>query len=236
MYPDFNYHGLVAVFDLDDTLAFEKDYCRSGFRFAADWLASHYPQLENPREVENVMGRALDGMNPHYDALEEWITRKGIEPREVMPALVSAVHSHVPDSLYALKPDALGQLESFLRAGVRMALVTDGRSNTQRAKIRALGLDKYFAPDLIFISGERGHDKYEPNNFMEIVRYFPEAKGFFYAGDNPEKDFRHPNLLGWTTFCVIDPRHRNLFSQEDRPWPDAPDHKIVSLTEIPSLI
>lgn len=229
---DFNYHGPVAVFDLDDTLAFERDYCGSGFRFAARWIRDHLPEIENPDEVADVMGRALDGMNPHYDALEDWLRTKGVDPRQVMPDLVKAVHSHEPDSGYALKPDAAELLEYLSRRGIRIGLVTDGRSNTQRAKIKALGLDRYMDPELIMISEEQRCDKYSPGNFERIVRQLPEAKSFFYAADNPEKDFLHPNLLGWDTYCVVDPQHRNLFAQPDRPWPDGAKRKIYSLMEI----
>lgn len=229
---DFNYHGPVAVFDLDDTLAFERDYCESGFRFASRWISTHLPEIENPEEVADVMGRALDGMNPHYDALEDWLRSKGVDPRKVMTDLVKAVHSHEPDSGYALKPDAAELLEYLSRKGIRMGLVTDGRSNTQRAKIKALGLDRYLDPELIMISGEQGSDKYSPDNFEKIVRLLPEAKSFFYAADNPEKDFLHPNLLGWDTYCVADAQHRNLFEQPDRPWPDGAKRKIYSLMEI----
>lgn len=232
---DFNYRGIVAVFDLDDTLAFERDYCESGFRFAARWLAEHYPEIDNPEEVSQVMSKALDGMNPHYDALEEWLRKKGADPGSIMPELVRAVHSHLPDAGYRLKPDASELLELLSEKGVRTGLVTDGRSNTQRAKIKALGLERYLDPRLVMISGEVGKDKYSPDNFEAIVRALPEARSFFYAADNPEKDFRHPNLLGWDTFCVTDPQGRNLFPQPDREWPEGAKIKIESLMEIPQF-
>ena len=84
-----------------------------------------------------------------------------------------------------------------------MALVTDGRSNTQRSKIKALKLDKYIPADNIYISEEQNADKTQPDSFQSIVRKYPEAKRFIYIGDNERKDFIMPNLLGWKTIKVV---------------------------------
>lgn len=214
MPQDFNYRGPVMVFDLDDTLASERLYCRSGFRFAASWLADRYPQVEVVK-IEEIMTDALMKRESHYEALEKYLSEVDMEPAAVMPDLVKACRAHRPDSGYVLAPGVKETLEYFRSSGIRMGLITDGRSITQRRKIEALGLQQYFAPDAIFISEERGVDKHSPDSFEEMVRLFPEAGKFTYVGDNPEKDFRWPNLLGWNTVCIADTDNSHIFPQPD---------------------
>ncbi len=42
MSADIYYHGPVVVFDLDDTLIRERDFCRSGFKAIAGYLIDKY--------------------------------------------------------------------------------------------------------------------------------------------------------------------------------------------------
>lgn len=236
MAQDFTYRGDVVVFDLDDTLASERLYCRSGFRYAAAWLKKHYPELGDTDEVAQVMGDALESRKPHYDELERWLEAHGLDASAVMPELVKGCRAHTPDDGYRLAEGVPGLLELLRKRGVRMGLITDGRSVTQRAKIKALSLDEYFAPDTIFISEEQGRDKNSPDSFEAMVHLFPEARRFWYVGDNPEKDFRWPNLLGWRTVCVRDIDDTNIFHQQDKEFPYAASEAIDSIAELPQIL
>ena len=224
------------VFDLDDTLAPEHLYLMSAFRFAEKYLKDILlPKGRDIKEGEIVtlMDAALPQGPFYYDALERWLESKGITPEEIMPELVAAVHDHKPDNGYALDSLTSQVLATLRSRGIRMALITDGRSNTQRRKIEALGLYDYIHPELIFISGEQGADKTKPDSFIKVVRSFPEAASFTYTGDNPAKDFEHPNLLGWETYCLMaSPEGKNIFMQPDRPYPFGARHKIFSLENL----
>lgn len=191
---ELGYHGDVIAFDLDDTLVRERDYCRSGFLYIEEWL-----KVRSGGKFEGVsaeMTRLLEAREPYFDYLEERLREEGLD--SLMAEIVAAYRRHVPASL----PPAEGAkelLDELARRGVALAIVTDGRSATQRAKLTAAGLDRYFPPRNIIISEETGHDKSSPDNFRRIVDTYPEARRFFYIGDNPRKDFLIPNLLGWTT-------------------------------------
>jgi putative hydrolase of the HAD superfamily len=96
----------------------------------------------------------------------------------------------------------------------KIAIITDGRSVTQRAKISALSLNDYTSD--IYISEEVGHEKPDPYSFVKI---FDKYRGFqfLYIGDNPQKDFLSPNMLGWTTICRLDDGqnvHKQFFKLE----------------------
>ena len=120
---------------------------------------------------------------------------------------------------------------SLRDAGHRLCLVTDGRSQTQRNKIEALGLAAFFDNRDVVISEETGVDKHSPDNFRRIEDAYP-AQRYVYVGDNPAKDFEQPERLGWTTICLKDDG-RNIHPQTGgRPAQYAVD----ALSELPELI
>lgn len=230
-----DYHGDVVVFDLDDTLMRERDFCRSGFRVIESLLIERYgvKMLGLAMRMNSYLIRRLN----YFSLLEEiLVSRAGFEIesdslKREMVELVDIYRSHQPRHLhYAGGAETL--LAELQMRGVLMALVTDGRSLTQRRKIEALGLDKYIAPYNIYISEERGVDKSSPDNFQDIVRRYPEAKRFLYIADNAEKDFIMPNILGWTTIEIT----RNCDNVHKKHDSDdilkAPAYKMIDFSKI----
>ena len=57
------------------------------------------------------------------------------------------------------------------------------------------------------------------------------------VGDNPSKDFYHPNLLGWTTIMLRDREGINVPSQDlgDREPEYWPQIFIDNLTQLPDI-
>ena len=94
-----------------------------------------------------------------------------------------------------------------------MGMITDGRIQTQRLKIHALGLDKYIPEQNILISEATGADKHFSLPFDIMMRRNPGESRFVYVGDNPEKDFLWPNRLGWLTVMLLDTDGRNIHPQ-----------------------
>lgn len=198
---DFNYHGPVVVFDLDDTLLRERDYCRSGFCLIEQDLISRYPSMQGiASRMENLLNHRSDYFAMLEDALAPFLP-DALSLKEEMGRLVALYRNHTPEQL-AYTPGAEDTLRKLQRHGVVMALITDGRSGTQRCKIAALRLERYIRDADIFISEETGADKTRPDNFQSIVRRYPEASRFIYIADNPLKDFLIPNMLGWHT-CQV---------------------------------
>lgn len=202
---DINYHGDVVVFDLDDTLFRERDFVRSGFKLIEKTLCEKYPGLFDGISV--LMNDALEKRENYFDILEKKLSTSlgfdfsGEDMQSLMCELIDAYRSHLPEKL-PLDSGVAEVLEKLQSQGVVMALVTDGRSVTQRNKIHALGLDEYIPDCNILISEETGFDKTTPENFRTLVRRYPEAKRFIYIADNEHKDFLQPNLLGWETYKV----------------------------------
>lgn len=178
----------VVVFDLDDTLYPEEAYVRSGI-VAACALA---------REIYGV-DHSADLLTLRDAGQRDWLTAlysllpTGVDTRDT---LLWAYRLHRPE--IALAND-VRETVSALMAGARaVAILTDGRSATQRLKLRALGLDHL----PVYISAEYGGAfKPDPARFRAVMADFP-ADRYVYVADNPAKDFAAPNALGWSTIGV----------------------------------
>jgi putative hydrolase of the HAD superfamily len=99
-------------------------------------------------------------------------------------------------------------LEILSKRARALVILTDGRSVTQRLKLRALGL----AHLPVYISEEFVSEKPEALRFERIMRDFP-AHAYVYVADNPAKDFLAPNALAWKTVGVRGDA-RNVHAQD----------------------
>lgn len=195
-------HEKVIAFDLDDTLVAEALFIKSGIRHIARWLNSKIPQLD-PMRVAGCMDTALFNRTNHYSALERLLDEENLAHCISMREVVAEFRSHCPDpDIYHPAPSVVSALAALKASGTRMALITDGRSITQRNKIHAAGLYRFFDESDIYISEETGHDKTDPDNFLAVMEKNAGVREFHYAGDNPPKDFLHPLRLGWHTHLV----------------------------------
>lgn len=188
--------GTVVVLDLDDTLYKEAEYHASGLAEVCRW-------------IEHVYGKSLE---LDIDALQDTgepdllgcLCRIAGLPLSVKESLLWVYRLHEPD--IRLAPFVLDLLER-LQAKCRLAILTDGRSVSQRQKIKALGLSHFPA----YISEEYGAEKPSPLRFELIMCDMPASR-YLYVGDNPKKDFLAPNALGWATLGLRDDG-RNIHSQ-----------------------
>ena len=223
----------VLIFDLDDTLYPELDYILGGFRAAASVVEEHWgrPAKETYRELEQIFLSAPDAA-----VFDQWLERRGRggAEGEVRDLMLSAYRGHRPE--LRLFADATWALDT-LGAEYRLALLTDGRSESQRYKIEALGIEDTFQQ--ILVTDELGLSwrKPSPRGFELLLARLggcrPEDAA--YIADNPAKDFLAPNLLGMRSVRVRRPcgRHRDL--EALTPDAEAPA-ETTSLFELPALL
>lgn len=228
---NLEYQQRVIIFDLDDTLYEEREYVLSAYHTIDRHLQEEIGTQKD--ECSKVMTHAFDsGINP-FDALDTYLKSVGHTQGIDIENLLKIYRFHKPE--LSLPDDSRATLNALQSAGIKMGLITDGRSLTQRNKIAALEIDRYFEPSNIIISEENGCEKDSPNAFTYFVRKYPNAKGFIYIGDNTSKDFLWPNLLGWDSICLKD-RGRNIHSQKETPTDNhAPKLYINNLSEILKL-
>ena len=192
----------VVVFDLDDTLYPEMEFVRSGFRAVARYIG------------ELCTIDVLGTLNELFDAGQQHVFDRLILGHRLpllKSQLIEIYREHQPE--LSLAREASQLLSSLRAAGHSIGLMTDGRSTTQRNKIRALGLEALV--DAILISEEFGSAKPAQRNYKCFERRFPRRR-YAYVGNDPAKDFVTANRLGWKSICVLDPGdhiHPQLFDR-----------------------
>lgn len=215
------YGGTVVVFDLDDTLFPEREWAVGAYRL----VASQSQFAGHSAAIEKLMSYALTHRENPFDRLEAYMAANSLSYPGSIPALVALYRSWQPEKLTPW-PDALEILCELESRGIPRALITDGRSLTQRAKLRALGVSGFFLPEDILISGETGARKTESGNFAAVENRYPCAARYMYIGDNPARDFTVPRSRGWECLCLR-ARKGNIHAQ---PQTDVP--LISSLNEL----
>ncbi len=195
--------GVVVAFDLDDTLYFEREYVFSGFSAICELLSI---------DALAFMRERFEEGSP--DVFQEVVEKFAI-PIHSKPLMLEVYRNHQPK--ISLRDGAFDCLRKLHESGACLALITDGRSVSQRKKISALGIESDF--QCIVISEEIGSAKPANSNFLAVSKSLP-ANCYFYVGDNFEKDFLAPNLLLWSTIAfypnpgALRDQNRKKFSQE----------------------
>lgn len=184
--------GLHAiVFDLDDTLYSEKDYVRSGYHQISRLFLGH------EQEVYDQLWHAF---LQKQNAIDEMLWQQGVYSDEMKEKCLRIYRYQQPDiKLY----EGIEQmLRDFRQKGYKLGLLTDGRVEGQYAKIRALGLEPLF--DEIIVTDELAGNGdvaafRKPNAIcFEIMqrRLGVLFEQIAYVGDNINKDFHAPRMLG----------------------------------------
>lgn len=213
----------VVVFDLDDTLYPEADYVESGVLHVCAQIKGLYGQDPYP-----ALHRAL-----LHDPKTDWLSLAcelaGL-PTAAKESLLWMYRLHQPN--IRLSQSCATALKQIRSAASAVALLTDGRSVTQRLKLNALGLADWPA----YISEDYGAPKPAPDRFKAIQTQFP-AKHYFYVADNVEKDFLGCNPLGWIGIGVRG-NHRNIHSQSTQNHPASvfPAYWVNSWEELTTLL
>lgn len=217
--------NISVAFDLDDTLYKEIDFVRSGYCFI-DRKLSDLGFCRQEEACRILWEAYMVGKNPFLSL------NQALNIDLPIDIYLRWYRFHVPDiSLDEITDKVLVWL---LRNGVKMGLISDGRSITQRNKIHALGLDKYIN-DNIIISEEVGSEKPSSANYEMFSKSCKPNSRFVYVGDNPSKDFITPNRLGWITIGLKDDG-RNIHKQVGYNSSSNPTYWISNIDEIVKLL
>lgn len=217
-----------VVFDMDDTLYKEREYRLSGYRAVARHFAA-VCGLEQDALVTLMAQRPETA----FETVEALAKARGVDV--CVKDQLTVYRSHRPE--ITLDAQARQLLTELALAGVPRGIVTDGRAWGQLNKIAALELEPLFPPDCVMATVLHDTDKHSPLPFrmMEERLRRMGATRMMYVGDNPEKDFAHPNLMGWTTVMLMDTENQNIHRQCLQDWP--PHHRpqlvVTSLMDIP---
>lgn len=221
----------TVIFDLDDTLFDEIDFCRSGFHAAAD----HVARLSDACSTDEVFAAFWDSFitGDCGSTFNVGLGRLGIPYDDrLMHALVQAYRTHPPK--LALPAESRAVLDA-LKDTYTLGLLTDGYLPTQRLKVRALGIEPYFRA--IMYTEELGREFWKPSprgfeKLLELLGARPEQA--VYVADNALKDFIAPNRLGMLTIQVRRPS--GLYSQVSSQPDAAAQLRIDRLGDLPGVL
>ena len=221
----------TVIFDLDDTLFDEIDFCRSGFRAAAEHVAG-LSDAYSAEEVFAALWKCFltgDRGSTFNTALAE--LGIGYDDR-LIGKLVEVYRTHRPT--LTLPPESRSALDN-LKDKYTLGLLTDGFLPTQRLKVQALGIEHYFRA--IVYTEELGREHWKPSplgfeRLLEMLGARPEQTA--YVADNETKDFIAPNRLGLLTTQLRRPC--GLYRQP-APRPDAaPKVKIDRIDKLAAVL
>jgi len=221
----------TIVFDLDDTLYDEVEYCKSGFTAVSEYLAESSKAHQAERIFDCLWKQFTCGNHTRTfnAALEELEID---HDDKLITELIKVYRNHIPKiTLPQDSRDILRQLSDKYT----LALLTDGFLPAQRLKVQALGIEKYFK--CIVYTEELGRDCWKPSpaGFEKIMRSLNVEPGaMVYIADNEEKDFIAPNKLGFLTIKLIRPCRIHTSTSQH---PDAAAQYVIhKISELPALL
>lgn len=180
------------VLDLDDTIYKEVEFVKSGFRAI---IQNYVNDQRDQVMLFNVMMNAWQTGQNVILTLLNYLNLQHISIDEPL----KIYHSHSPDINL---PESSKYFFEYAEAiGLKLGLITDGRSITQRNKLDSLGIESSF--NEIIVSEEFGSEKPAMANYKIFENKFPEET-FCFIGDNTTKDFVIPAILGWDMYCILD--------------------------------
>ena len=221
----------TVVFDLDDTLYDEIEYCETGFTAVAEFLAelpvtppvnriftSIWDQFTAGNR-KNTFNTALDELEISYDD-------------KLIAELVNVYRNHNPTiKLPRDSRDVLCELgEKYT-----LALITDGFLPAQQLKVKSLGIEEYFK--CIIYTEQLGREFWKPSpvgfeKILQTLNVRPENA--VYIADNEKKDFIAPNKLGFFTVQLIRPARLHTKVSDD---PDGQAQYVINkITQLPALL
>ena len=231
----------AIIFDLDDTLI------NSNRRQAWHQTVRGFAQRLQGRDADTVATAIADTAEEFWadpECNRKWGLRipegrlvllkkaflsVGLNDADLMEDLTSAFVASRETTL-ALFPGAREALEQLAEQSVRLAMLTNGDSDTQRKKIERFNLAKYF--EYIQVQGEFGVGKPDVAAFQNVMDMLElSAEEIWMVGDNLELDMAAAQRIGiWSIW------HDHAGNGLPANHAVRPDHVISSIPEVPALL
>lgn len=185
------------IFDLDDTLYYEKTYVLEAFKNVCKYLSIKYKKYYD--EVYKRCVQILEeyGRGKIFNILcDEY----GFE--EDIKDLVEIYRNTEPK--VELYEDSKEIFDFAKENNIKLGLITDGCSKVQWNKIKALKLETIIDKIIVTDDYGTGYNKPHERAYREIIDCFNlKPEECIYIGDNPHKDFIGAKNLGMNTIRII---------------------------------
>jgi putative hydrolase of the HAD superfamily len=217
----------TVIFDLDDTLYSEVKFIKSGFMAVSKHISSK--QGVGCKKAFSILCKDYeDGIRKNN--LDILLQKLNLDKRD-LKLLVDIYRHHKP----SISPyhDAERLLKEN-KGKIKFGLLTNGDIASQKNKISALKIKKYFSA--VAISSEFGDNDWESSKksfdfLLKLLKSKPSETA--YVGDNPNRDFAGAKKLGIYTIRIK--RKDGLYRQIKQSSNNSPDLIISNLREIEKL-
>ena len=202
----------AVIFDLDNVLFNEQDYIKAAYRNIAAFLSKCH-RLQEEQVYQKLLNDLQKKTSLYSRLFNDLLADLGLD--QALLAEILKIYANVTVDL-KLYPGAEHLLETLRKQGTRLGLVTNGNVETQRNKVRLLGIEKYF--DVVVYARELGkeHEKPNPEVYRVIIQTLhctPEET--ICIGDNPYTDFSGAKKLGMRTVRLLSGEFRNIRLSEE---------------------
>lgn len=187
----------VLIFDLDDTLYYEKEYVYNGFKDVCTYLGMKYSK--NIDELYKMSLEILEqyGRGKIFDILCD--KNNFSENISDLVNIYRNCHPHLQ-----LYKDAEDIIKYAKDNNIKLGIITDGCSKVQWNKIKALNLQNII--EKIIVTNDYGQQYNKPHEraYKDLIKYFSiKPEECIYIGDNPKKDFIGARKLKMNTVRII---------------------------------
>jgi len=211
----------LILFDLDDTLMAFDVVSNNAWDKAVD----EFIQCNNINIDRNILLEKLHKTRKWYwaDPERHKIGRRNIinARREIVKmALENCLnieitelekfadnYSNIHENLWYLFDDTIETLQIIKKKNIKMGVMTNGTSESQRKKLKRFDIEKYF--DYVFIEGEVGYGKPDIKMYEYMLQITKaENDKIIMIGDNLVWDIEPPNKLGIYTIWINKKGHK----------------------------
>jgi putative hydrolase of the HAD superfamily len=203
----------AILFDLDDTILVAFGPAQSQWRRTIEAFAHRLGPIEAAAVAEAISAASTElwadpGRHKYWrhridEARRKIVTIAFAElaaaghpvPAQSVGDALADAYNALHDEELAMFPDAHETLDRLKELGVKLALITNGAAEPQRAKVVRFALEHRF--DHIQIEGEHGFGKPEERAYthaMEVLGVAPHET--WMVGDNLEWEVVGPQRLG----------------------------------------
>jgi putative hydrolase of the HAD superfamily len=198
LFMDINPKKTCLVLDLDDTLYKEYDYQTSGLIHLEKQVLRLYGI--------DLTGKLLELRDKGVNDIFLELTNILHIPSSIKDSFLMMYRYHSPNIHLTIETNDF--LKKALDEFKQVVILTDGRSISQRLKLKSLNLMNI----PLFISEEWNSIKPDDKRFIAIMEKYSSCTQFCYVADNPSKDFIAPNALDWLSICLKGNKN-NIHSQ-----------------------
>lgn len=193
---------ISLIFDLDDTLYFQKEQFvkateKNSLKFGEVDIDQLYEQFQYFSEQAYFMRERgeLSFQDMRVQRIQLAYEAQGIVLSH------ENCQSWQRDYLYeqnhiSLSPTVVEILNYCQSQSMEIGIITNGPSDHQRMKLESLGLDRWFSPKQVLVSGDVGVSKPDRQVF-DLMATRLKGNPRYYIGDNPVNDVQGALNAGW---------------------------------------